>query len=83
MQYRLRTLLIALAIGPPVLAALWLFAPDISFVAVEFVFPVLATVLGIFAIAGIAALALVAIYTPGIIVFYMLSAVLLLFRRTE
>jgi hypothetical protein len=30
MRYRLRTLLIALALGPPVLAALWYYAFDLS-----------------------------------------------------
>jgi hypothetical protein len=83
LRYRLRTLLIVLAIGPPMVAGLWFYSRDLLLFALEVVLPLLAVAVGILAVAGVTALALIAILAPGIIVFYVMSAVIRLFTRVD
>lgn len=82
MRYTFRTLLITMTLAPPALAGLWFLCDNLSLFALEFLFPVLALPLAILAVAAAGALMLVAIFTPGVAIFYLLSAVLRLFRRT-
>jgi hypothetical protein len=79
MRYRLRTLLILLALAPPALAGVWFFFWDVLYWAA---IPALIA-LGLLATACLSAMVMVAILLPGIALFHAISAAIRLVNDSK
>ena len=82
-RYNLRTLLLVLTLGPPLFAALWLYAIDMLHSLLAPLLPLLVLLLGILAVEFVALIFLATAFAPGIAVFYTASAVIRRFRKPE